>query len=57
MVDVPFNDKDRFKALRAQGTQSADYLRGKVQWGGKGTYWLEPSIAGWIAQQGFPVTS
>ena len=56
MVDVPFNDKDRFKALRAQGTQSADYLRGKVQWGGKGTYWLEPSIAGWIAQQGFPVT-
>lgn len=57
MVDVPFNDKDRWKALRAQGTQSADYLRGKVQWGGKGTYWLDPSVAGWIAQQGFPVTT
>lgn len=56
MVDVPFNDKDRFKNLRTQGTQTGDYLRGKVQWGGKGTYWLEPSIAGWLAQQGFPVT-
>lgn len=55
MVDVPFPDKDRFKALRAQGTQSGDYLRGKIQWGGKGTYWLDPSIAGYIAQQGFPV--
>lgn len=56
VVDVPFNDKDRFKALRAQGSPSADYLRGKIQWGGKGVYWLDPSVAGWIAQQGFPVT-
>ena len=56
MVDVPFNDKDRFKGLRAQGTETGNYLRGKIQWGGKGVYWLEPSIAGWIAQQGFPVT-
>lgn len=55
MVDVPFNDKDRFKALRAQGTETGNYLRGKIQWGGKGVYWLEPSIAGWVAQQGFPV--
>ena len=56
MVDVPFPDKDRFKALRAQGTETGNYLRGKVQWGGKGVYWLEPSIAQWVAQQGFPVT-
>ena len=56
MVDVPFNDKDRFKGLRAQGTETGNYLRGKIQWGGKGVYWLEPSIAGWLAQQGFPVT-
>lgn len=55
MVDVPFNDKDRFKALRQQGTDSGNFLRGKVQWGGKGTYWLDPSVAGWLAQQGFPV--
>lgn len=55
MVDVPFNDKDRFKALRAQGSETGNYLRGKIQWGGKGVYWLDPSIAGWIAQQGFPV--
>jgi hypothetical protein len=56
MVDVPYNDKERFKALRAQGTESGNYLRGKIQWGGKGVYWLEPSIAQWVAQQGFPVT-
>lgn len=53
MVDVPFNDKDRFKAMREAGK---DYFKGKVQWGGKGTYWLEPSVAAYIAQQGFPVT-
>ncbi len=57
VVDVPFNDKDRFKNLRAQGTETGNYLRGKIQWGGKGVYWLEPSIAGWLAQQGFPVTT
>jgi hypothetical protein len=56
MVDVPYNDKQRFKDLRAQGTETGNYLRGKIQWGGKGVYWLEPSIAGWLAQQGFPVT-
>lgn len=56
MVDVPFSDKDRFKALRVKGTETEAYLRGKIQWGGKGVYWLEPSIAGWLAQQGFPVT-
>lgn len=52
-VDVPFNDKDRFKQMREAGK---DYFRGKVQWGGKGVYWLEPSVAQYIAQQGFPVT-
>ena len=52
MVDVPFNDKERFKAMREN---AKDYVKGKIQWGGKGVYWLEPSIAGWIAQQGFPV--
>lgn len=56
VVDVPFDDKERFKGLRAQGTETGNYLRGKIQWGGKGVYWLEPSIAGWLAQQGFPVT-
>jgi hypothetical protein len=55
MVDVPFNDKDRFKALRAQGTETGNYLRGKIQWGGKGVYWLDPTVAAWVAQQGFPV--
>lgn len=55
MVDVPFNDKERFKALRAQGTETGNYLRGKIQWGGRGTYWIDPSVAGWVAQQGFPV--
>lgn len=56
MVDVPFNDKDRFKGMRAQNTESGNYLRGKIQWGGKGVYWLEPSIAQYVAQAGFPVT-
>lgn len=52
-VDVPFADKDRFKAMREAGQA---YFKGKVQWGGKGVYWLEPSVAQYIAQQGFPVT-
>lgn len=53
VVDVPFNDKDRFKQMREMGK---DYFKGKVQWGGKGVYWLEPSVAQYIAEQGFPVT-
>lgn len=53
MVDVPFPDKDRFKAMREAGK---DYFKGKVQWGGRGVYWLEPSVAQYVAQQGFPVT-
>lgn len=56
-VTVPFNDKDRFKGLRAQGTETGNYLRGKIKWGDKGgVYWVEPSVMGWLAQQGFPVT-
>jgi hypothetical protein len=53
VVDVPFPDKDRFKAMREA---SKDYFKGKVQWGGRGVYWLEPSVAQYVAQQGFPVT-
>lgn len=53
VVDVPYNDKDRFKQMREA---AQDYFKGKIQWGGKGVYWLEPSVAGYIAQQGFPVT-
>lgn len=55
-VDVPFNDKERFKQMRAQGTESGMYLRGKIKWFEKGIYWVEPSVAAWVAQQGFPVT-
>lgn len=53
--EVPWAMKDQFKALRAQGSSAADYLRGKIQWGGGGTYWIDPSVAQWLAQQGYPV--
>lgn len=33
-----------------------DYLKGKISWGGKSDFWIEPSIAQWLAQQGFAVT-
>lgn len=44
---------DAWKALREQ---QKDYLKGKVQWGGKSDYWIEPSLAQWLAGQGFAVT-
>lgn len=44
---------DAWKALREQ---QKDYLKGKIKWGGKSDYWIEPSIAQWLAQQGFAVT-
>lgn len=44
---------DAWKALREQ---QKDYLKGKVKWGGRADYWIEPSIAQWLAQQGFAVT-
>lgn len=44
---------DAWKELREQ---HKDNLKGKVQWGGKSDYWIEPSLAGWLAQMGFAVT-
>lgn len=44
---------DAWKALREQ---QKDYLKGKIKWGGKADYWIEPSIAQWLAGQGFAVT-
>lgn len=44
---------DTWKALREQ---QKDYLKGKIAWGGGGDFWIEPSIAQWLAQQGFAVT-
>jgi len=45
---------DAWKALREA---QKDYLKGKIQYGGNGNYWIEPSIAQWLAQQGYAVTS
>lgn len=56
-MQVPFNDSAKLKGLRAQGSETGNYLRGKVKWGDKGgVYWVEPSVAGWLAQQGFAIT-
>jgi hypothetical protein len=44
---------DNWKIMREQ---QKDYLRGKIKWGGKSDYWIEPSIGQWLAQQGWPVT-
>lgn len=44
---------DTWKAMREQ---QKDYVKGKIKWGGGSDFWIEPSIAPWIAQQGFAVT-
>lgn len=44
---------DTWKQLREQ---HKDNLKGKISWGGKSDFWIEPSIAQWLAQQGFAVT-
>lgn len=44
---------DNWKTLREA---QKDYLKGKIKWGGKADYWIEPSIAQWLAGQGFAVT-
>lgn len=56
VTEVPYNDRERFRSLREKNTDTGNYLRGKIQWGGKGTYWVDPSVAAWLAGQGFPVT-
>lgn len=45
-----------FDAWKQMREQNKDFFKGKVQWGGKSDYWIEPSIAQWLAQQGFAVT-
>lgn len=45
-----------FDAWKSMREQYKDNFRGKVQWGGKSDYWVEPSVAQWLSQQGFAVT-
>lgn len=45
-----------FDAWKAMREQQKEHLKGKIKWGGKSDYWIEPSIAQWLAQQGFAVT-
>ncbi len=44
---------DAWKSLREQ---QKDYFRGKVKWGGKSDYWIEPSLAQGLAGMGYAVT-
>lgn len=44
---------DAWKTLREQHQND---LKGKVQWGGKSDYWIEPSLGNWLAGMGFAVT-
>lgn len=44
---------DNWKAMREQ---QKDALKGKVKWAGGPEYWVEPSWAQWIAQQGWAVS-
>jgi hypothetical protein len=41
-IEVPFQQKDEFKAFREQ---YKDALKGKVAWAGGGSYWIEGSVA------------
>lgn len=44
---------DAWKQLREQ---HKDNLKGKIQWGGKSDYWIEPSLAQWLVGMGYAVT-
>lgn len=44
------HNRDGWKNMRAN---NGEYLRGKIQWGGAGTYWISPEVAQFIAQNGF----
>lgn len=48
-IDVPYNAKDEFKEYRNQNQQ---HFRGKVSWGGGGTYWIAPDAVAWFQQYG-----
>lgn len=44
---------DAWKQLREQHKEN---LKGKIQWGGKSDYWIEPSLAQWLVGMGYAVT-
>lgn len=44
---------DAWKNLREQ---QKDFFKGKIKWGGKSDYWIEPSIAQGLAGMGFAVS-
>lgn len=48
-IEVPFGAKDQFKEYRNQNQQA---FRGKVAWGGGGTYWIAPDVVAYFQQYG-----
>jgi len=45
-----------FDAWKNWREQYKDQLKGKIQWGDKSDYWIEPSLAQHVSQMGFAVT-
>jgi hypothetical protein len=45
-----------FDAWKIMREQQKDYVKGKIKWGGKSDYWIEPTLGQWIASQGYAVT-
>jgi len=45
-----------FDAWKQWREANKDNLKGKIQWGDKSDYWIEPSLAQYVAQMGYAVT-
>lgn len=45
-----------FDAWKAWREQNKDNLKGKIRWGGKSDYWIEPSLGQMVASMGYAVT-
>jgi hypothetical protein len=45
-----------FDAWKNMREQYKDQFKGLIKWGGNADYWIDPSIAQWLQQQGFAVT-
>jgi len=44
-----------FDAWKAMREANKDYVKGHIKWAGNSEYWVSPTIAQWIAQQGWAV--
>lgn len=52
VCECPWDRKDELKATREA---NKDFFKGRMSWGGGGTWWVDPTVGQWLTQQGYPV--